>query len=297
MNRYSEVATDRLIEQALRLSALEHGGNANQTQDDDDRWAIVQELQGRGSRETFEIVKSLLASPAPQQRRLGADVLGQLGYNQQESILDRRPYHEETLHLLTDLLAHEIDSQVLESAIHALGHTYDHRALACVLAYACHSDPEVRFAVAAALPSLGKISSGSEEEPDKEDERAVESLIRLTNDLDDDVRDWATFGLGTLVKADSLEIREALARRINDSFEDVRQEAICGLALRRDERGLMALLDELRSGDVAYCFVDTAGDIGDPRFYQALLSMRAWWEVDPETLENAFEACRPKDEL
>jgi HEAT repeat protein len=84
-------------------------------------------------------------------------------------------------------------------------------------------------------------------------EDAIQTLICLMEDSDDKVRDWATFGLGTQCVEDSAEIREALRKRLNDTFEDARYEAIWGLARRRDEKALRLLLDHLdtdpRSGD------------------------------------------------
>jgi HEAT repeat protein len=63
-------------------------------------------------------------------------------------------------------------------------------------------------------------------------------------DTDDDVRDWATFGLGWST-ADSPQIRDVFRRNLNDTFLDVRQEAIWGLALRKDPQGLRLLLEQL----------------------------------------------------
>ena len=66
-------------------------------------------------------------------------------------------------------------------------------------------------------------------------------------DADGEVRDWATFGLGTQCKADSPEIREALRKRTEDPYEDARSEAIWSLALRRDQLGLQVLLNRLEA--------------------------------------------------
>jgi HEAT repeat protein len=69
--------------------------------------------------------------------------------------------------------------------------------------------------------------------------------------MDDDFRDWATFGLGVQGDMDSVEIREALVRRLNDPDEDVREEAMVGLAKRKDERAVPALLPALEQPDIS----------------------------------------------
>src|SRR5579864_4736853 len=51
---------------------------------------------------------------------------------------------------------------------------------------------------------------------------------------------WVSLG-----DADSVEIRDALFSRLSDSNEDVREEAMFGLAKRKDERVLQALLSAL----------------------------------------------------
>lgn len=54
-----------------------------------------------------------------------------------------------------------------------------------------------------------------------DDPVAAETLLQLMIGADDDVRNWATFGIGTLGKLDSPDIRDALAGRLSDPFEDV----------------------------------------------------------------------------
>src|SRR5207253_9364544 len=65
-----------------------------------------------------------------------------------------------------------------------------------------HENPDVRFAVACALGNFA------------DDPRAAPVLMTLMHDVDDDVRDWATFGLGVLGDKDSPEIREVLLERM-----------------------------------------------------------------------------------
>jgi HEAT repeat protein len=70
-------------------------------------------------------------------------------------------------------------------------------------------------------------------------------------DVDSDVRDWATFGLGVLGDLDSNEIRDALCQRMTDPDEDVREESLVGLSKRKDPRALPQLIVELNQPDVS----------------------------------------------
>lgn len=110
-------------------------------------------------------------------------------------------------------------------------------------------DAEVRLAVAHGLGMRAGVEG-------------VETLVLLTRDLDDDVRDWATFGLVDMVDADTPEIREALRARLGDSFEDVRLEAIWALAKRRDAEGLAILQARLAGDDWVSGDRDVAEDLG-----------------------------------
>jgi HEAT repeat protein len=73
----------------------------------------------------------------------------------------------------------------------------------------------------------------------------------LAQDTDEHVRDWATFGLGVLGQVDSPEIREALVTRLSDTNLDVREEALVGLAKRKDRKAIPALIGELSQGDLS----------------------------------------------
>ena len=81
---------------------------------------------------------------------------------------------------------------------------------------------------------------------------------------DDEIRDLATFGLGTQLNDDSAEIRDALAARLTDEHVDTRHEALIGLARRRDPRGLKATLDLLERPDVWRLSIDAAGYYASP---------------------------------
>ena len=127
------------------------------------------------------------------------------------------------------MLENEQDPLVLDSAICALGHLYNSSAVPLILRYQDHPNESVRFAVAFALGCFPN------------DPESVCGLLKLTSDADDDVRDWAVFGLGVQGDADSPEIRDTLLRCLDDANEDVREEAAVGLGKRRDQRLLPTL--------------------------------------------------------
>jgi HEAT repeat protein len=104
-----------------------------------------------------------------------------------------------------------------------------------------HSDPnpEIRFSVACALGSFPN------------DALSLRTLISMTQDADEDVRDWATFGVGVLGDADSIELRDSLYLRLSDSNSDVSEEAVVGLAKRHDLRVLSKLIDLLSQPEIS----------------------------------------------
>jgi HEAT repeat protein len=126
----------------------------------------------------------------------------------------------------------------LNSAIAALGHLDDPRAVPLISQFRSYPNAETRFAVACALGSFPN------------NPLSVETLLTLMADSDEDVRDWATFGVGVLGDADSSAVRDALVRAVNDSNEDVREEALVALGKRQDKRALAPLLMALRQPTV-----------------------------------------------
>lgn len=123
-------------------------------------------------------------------------------------------------------------------------------------------------------------------------ERAIEQLIQLSSDKDPDVRNWATFGLRE-ASSDSPNLCDALFDRCSDSHCETRQEAILGLALRRDIRVLAPLIDLLRSTDVSPLALQAASAIAEPSLYTYLVELRG--ECAEEylpLLEEAIAACR-----
>jgi len=82
-------------------------------------------------------------------------------------------------------------------------------------------------------------------------------------DVDEEVRDWATFGLGVQGDLDSVEIRDALFQQLSDLNEEVREEAMAALGKRRDQRVMPFLLAALEPSAVSVPVIEAACDLLD----------------------------------
>jgi len=216
--------------------------------DDDAPWEAVRTLHRMGSREVFEYAAEWCSAPSPLKRARGADVLAQLGKTVEHPCNN---FPDESFAVVSSLVRQEKDPLPLLSAIHALGHIGNPQAVPLVIEHRLHPKPEVRFAVACALGNFA------------DDPSAIEALLALTQDVDNDVRDWATFGVGVLGHGDSSEIRDALVKRLGDSDEDVREEAMVALGKRKDERVLSALLSALEQDVTPDRAVEAASEMLD----------------------------------
>jgi HEAT repeat protein len=204
--------------------------------DDDLPWEAVRRLRKIGSRAVFERAAEWCRSEDSLRRARGADVLAQIGRTGEHP---HNNFPEESYLILSALVERERDPLPLLSAIHALGHIGNPLALPLVIANCEHENPDVRFAVACALGDFA------------DDPRAAPTLMTLMQDVDDDVRDWATFGLGVLGDGDSREIREALLKRMTDPNRDVREEAFVALGNRKEPRAVPALIAELNQREIS----------------------------------------------
>jgi hypothetical protein len=211
--------------------------------EDDHSWAAVHELRRLGTREVFDVAKEWCFSADPLHRARGLDVIAQLGRREGHV---QNSFPEESFALVSSVVGAESDPLPLNSAIHALGHLDDERALPLIVQFRHHPSDDIRFAVAFALGIY----------PDHP--ASVEPLLGLMSDPDDDVRYWATFALGVLGTTDSDDVRTALVRALDDSNEDVREEALAGLAKRKDPRALPPLLDALQNEAVTDSVIDAA---------------------------------------
>lgn len=251
-------------------------GLALQASDDDERWEVVSALHRRSTQELFDVAETLCKSERPEERALGVDILGQGG---------NEAYEAAAIGVLVSTIENEQHLDVLLSLGYALGHRRAAAGVPFLVALRHHEDPGVREAVVFGLLC--------QEAPE-----AVEALIELSRDTDGDVRNWATFGLGSQIDVDTPEVRAALRARLGEEDDEIRGEAFVGLARRKDASIVAQLYGELSGGEICILMLEAAEELGDPALYPVLLELEeAWSDEDGSFVEAAHRAvarCRPK---
>jgi len=216
--------------------------------EDDDSWKAVHELRRIGSQEVFDRAAEWCCSKEPLVRSRGLDVLAQIG---RTSDHPSNAFPKESFSLVSNILKGEEEIQPLKSAIEALGHLDNPDGIPLIIQHRSHPNSDIRFAVACALGSYPN------------DPRSAECLLLLMKDVDEEVRDWATFGLGVQGDLDSVEIRDALFEQLSDLNEEVREEAMAALGKRRDQRVMPFLLAALEPSAVSVPVIEAACDLLD----------------------------------
>ena len=243
--------------------------------DEDCRWNLIDGILDECPDDVHEEAAKLLASEGDRSRTLGADILGRLA--------DLEPSIRSLIRdALLAALQVEKTSTSTASIVAALGYVGDPGTLPILFPYSIHSSAEVRLAVAFSVATVS---------PQPIDAEARSALIRLSEDCDSEVRDWATFGLARQSDADGPDVRAALLARANDANLEARAEALFGLAVRRDPRAVPHLIRALQSPQVAGLEVDAAATAGDPRLLPALWALQQSGGADERRLLRAIDRC------
>jgi HEAT repeat protein len=267
--------------------------------DEEEAWGHVTTLHWRGTEEVYQKAAGLCQSPKPEERALGVNILSQLG------VTDRL-HPVQTAELLLTMLGKEAEAEVLQSIAVAFSHI-DLAGNGSLMAKVCdglsalkqHTDPDVRHGVALGLAGCTHPV-------------AINTLIALMEDPDRDVRDWATFAMGTQTDEDSEAIRAALKRNLGDPDHEIRGEALVGLAKRGDRDILKYILDEFYADEVGVLLFDAIQEIKErpPQIYEKLLLLKETADRDPEAkinepdgspgywyrrLTETIDLCRPKE--
>jgi HEAT repeat protein len=212
--------------------------------DDDGRWEAIHQLRTVGGRLVFDRAMAWCNSDDARKQLSGVDILAQIGKSFEHCVTD---FADESYPVIEALLRGNPSHELKDSAIMALHHLENPAAIPLICSFCDDPDEEIRYSVAHALGF-----------PFSNNPQAVEALLKPMRDEDEDVRDWATFGLGVQGDADSPAVREALLERLGDSFSDAREEAVAALAKREDLRVLPALFELLQDEMMCNCAEEAA---------------------------------------
>jgi HEAT repeat protein len=257
----------RPTEELIRLALSER--------DEDMAWEYVTALQFRGDGEVFQAADRLCTSELATERELGATIIGQLG-------IPDRTFPGKSFLCLARMLQTETDPDTLQAIAVGFSHLNNPRCIELLTPLKSHPASIVRWGVAHGISRHN-------------DPVAIQTLIELSADEDEEIRDWATFGLGSLIDTDTQEIRDALWARVTDTYDDARAEALTGLARRKDPRVVELLLRELDAEQVDIMIIDAAEQFADPALLPALMKLKVRWPLerieDEQWLDNAIQSC------
>jgi HEAT repeat protein len=232
-------------------------------------------------REALDRGLALLRRSDAVERAVGCDLLAEL------CSPDDHGWGPEVAVALVAMAQAEDDPDVLRPLVRAIGRAGHPSGLPLLDRLSSHPDPDIRCHVATAVYFC-------DDNGDAENVQRI--LIGLMSDEDDDVRDWATFGLGTQTHLDGADVRDALLRSTGDPDEETRDEAILGIARRRDHRALDVVAGRLGEGDVSNIAVEAACYMADERLLPVLRGLETWWDLDERLVANAVAACDPEQQ-
>lgn len=217
------------------------------------RWDHIQVLRSRPSEELFTRCIELTKSKEQKSRIIGIGILAQLG-------LPPRPFLKQTLKRYFDLLSIENDTEVLMTILYAIGHNNDKLSKEQIKKICSFSNSDnnlVREGLVFALLGINNLT-------------AIETLIKLSSDKISEIRNWATFGIGTQVERNNQNIRAALWDRVNDKHQETKLEAIIGLAKRKDSRVKELIKQKLIDGEYGTLLFEAIVETEDKEFLPLL---------------------------
>ena len=265
---------------ALIARAIQEEYAEQEPSDDGHEWPAAEEIGH--SPAALSVAEELAASAHARERAVAAHVLATFVNGN-----DNKSQIEDAISLLARMIGQMDDLHLEWSIALALSVSWDASALEPLLRLCGSSSARVREAVARGLGGALVYECLPQ---------GIEALIRLTGDPAPQVRDWATFALGQL-SADTPAIRAALWERVDDPDYDTRCEALVGLASRGETALTGRVIAELGRESVGRLVVEAAMQLAQPALLEPLLMLKTWWDVDPELLEQAINACQPYNAL
>lgn len=109
---------------------------------------------------------------------------------------------------------------------------------------------DVRYSLVSALSGI-------------ENPKAIETLIELSEDKYSSIRNWATFGIGTLSEQNNDQIINALWKRTKDKHQETKLEAIVGLVNRNEVKIKEQMIKELKTGEYGILLFEAIETLND----------------------------------
>ncbi|WP_299685546.1 hypothetical protein [uncultured Dokdonia sp.] len=147
-------------------------------------------------------------------------------------------------------------NNVLKSIFYGIGHNNEElsdKQISKLVTFQNVENIDVKHALISALSGVENI-------------KAIETLIDFSKNKKSSIRNWATFGIGSLIDLDTTEIRNALWNRVTDNDFETKSEAIVGLANRKDKRIKDVISTELENGDYGTLLFEAILTIRDKDF-------------------------------
>ncbi len=217
-------------------------------------WENIRELRKRPNEYVFDRAFELIETKKEKEIIIGINILAQLGYNPRYKQI-------ETVKICFGLLEKEQNPNVIEAILLAISHNnkiLKKEQILSLSEFKIHRFSIIRFALVHALSGLKQ-------------QAAIETIIELSNDKDQDIRDWAVFALGSQIDTNNEIITNILWERTSDSSDLVRLEAIAGLAKRKDKRVKEILIRELQNIDEhGSIILESINDFNDYDFIDLL---------------------------
>lgn len=250
------------------------------TETDDDKHShAVFTLRYRGTREIYDTAVRLCHGRLAVERRQGVNVLAQF----RNAYGRKHPYRQETIDLFVDMLASEKRVTVISMLLWGLEQLDDDRVVELMVRFKEHPNKWVRKQAAIALGHFAHCN-----------EQALRAVVDLCRDPDRDVRDWATFELGSQFDPEDLDIPEAhtvLWERANEDDREIRSQALRGLVFRGEVGLTECLMRELDADEIFDDVLEAVEYLADPAFLPRLLKLRTWKSNGLYDLEDAIAAC------
>lgn len=216
-------------------------------------WENIGTLRQRPSEELFSECVELTKSDNTKIRKIGIDILAQLGSSP-------RPFLKETLKIYFELLEVETEPDVLMSLFYSIGHNNEElnkEQIEKICSFKHNENSLVKEGLVYALLGIDNLI-------------AIETLIKFSSDKLSHIRNWATFGLGTQIERNNKSIRETLWNRVNDKHQETKLEAILGLAKRKDNRVNEIIKREIIDGEYGILLFEAILEIKNNEFLPLL---------------------------